>query len=150
MYRSTKSYYSLPCSHRQWRDNGHCKFVHGYDRSVHLVFQTKSLDDKNWVMDFGGLKEIKKWLEYTFDHTLLINEDDPELDFFKDMDARGLCQLRILPNIGMEGSSKFIFDYVDNWLNEETQGRVQLYSVECRENEKNSAIFIRDEIPGLA
>ena len=144
MYRSTKSYYSLPCAHRQWRDEGDCKLVHGYDRSVHIVFQSKELDDKCWVMDFGGLRPIKAWLEDIFDHTLLINEDDPELDFFKDMDKRGLCRLRILPNIGMEGSAKYIFDYVDKWLKTETAGRVQVYSVECRENDKNSAIYYRD------
>ena len=144
MYRSTKSYHSLPCAHRQWRDEGDCQLVHGYDRSVHIVFQAKELDDKCWVMDFGGLRPIKAWLEDIFDHTLLINEDDPELDFFKDMDKRGLCRLRILPNIGMEGSAKYIFDYVDKWLEAETSGRVQVYSVECRENEKNSAIYYRE------
>lgn len=150
MYRSTKSYHFLPCAHRQWRSDSHCRFVHGYDRSVHLIFQCRSLDDKNWVMDFGGLKEIKAWLEDLFDHTLLINEDDPELEFFRDMDARGLCQLRVLPNIGMEGSAKYIFDYLETWLKKQTGDRVQIYSVECRENEKNSAIYFRDEVADLA
>ena len=82
MFRSTKTFHFLPCAHRQWRDEGHCRFVHGYDRSVHLVFECSELDDKMWVMDFGGLKPIKTWLEDLFDHTLLINEDDPELEFF--------------------------------------------------------------------
>ena len=145
MYRSTKSYHFLPCAHRQWRDDGHCRYVHGYDRSVHIVFQCKELDDKCWVMDFGGLKDIKKWLEHLFDHTLLINEDDPEMEFFQEMDRKGLCQLRVLPNIGMEGSAKYIFDYVDKWLEKETRGRVNCYSVECRENDKNSAVYYRDD-----
>jgi 6-pyruvoyltetrahydropterin/6-carboxytetrahydropterin synthase len=144
MFRSTKSYYSLPCAHRQWRDTGDCRLVHGYDRSIHIVFDCQELDDKNWVMDFGGLRPIKAWLEDIFDHTLLINEDDPELDFFKDMDKRGLCRLRILPNIGMEGSAKYVFDYISNWLLGQTSNRVQVYSVECRENDKNSAIYYRD------
>jgi 6-pyruvoyltetrahydropterin/6-carboxytetrahydropterin synthase len=149
MFRSTKSFYYLPCAHRQWRDEGHCSYVHGYDRSVHLEFQCTELDEKMWVMDFGGLKQIKAWLEDLFDHTLLINEDDPEMDFFVDMDRRGLCKLRVMPNIGMEGSAKYIFEYIDAWLNKETAGRVQLYSAECRENEKNSAIYFRDNQPGL-
>ncbi|MCM8536721.1 MAG: 6-carboxytetrahydropterin synthase [Lentisphaeraceae bacterium] len=150
MFRSTKSFYYLPCAHRQWRDDGHCSYVHGYDRSVHLEFQCKELDDKMWVMDFGGLKQIKAWLENLFDHTLLINEDDPEMAFFEEMDRKGLCQLRVMPNIGMEGSAQYIFEYIDNWLNEQTNGRVQLYSVECKENEKNSAIYFRDDVAGLA
>ena len=34
---------------------------------------------------------------------------------------------------------------VNQWVKKETGNRVSLYSVECRENEKNSAIFIRPE-----
>ena len=95
-------------------------------------------------MDFGGLKEIKEWLEDLFDHTLLINEDDPEIEFFEEMERRNLCKLRIMPNVGMEGSAKYIFDYVDEWVQNKTNQRVYLYSVECIENEKNSAIFIKN------
>ena len=145
MFRSTKTFHFLPCAHRQWRDEGHCRFVHGYDRSVHLVFECSELDDKMWVMDFGGLKPIKAWLEDLFDHTVLINEDDPELEFFQEMEKRDLCRLRVMPNVGMEGSAKYVFEYIDQWVKKETGNRVSLYSVECRENEKNSAIFIRPE-----
>ena len=80
-----------------------------------------------------------------FDHTLLINEDDPELEFFQEMEKRDLCRLRVMPNVGMEGSAKYVFEYIDQWVKKETGNRVSLYSVECRENEKNSAIFIRPE-----
>ena len=144
MYRSTKTYQYLPCAHRQWRDKGHCQYIHAYDRTVKIEFQCKELDDKHWVMDFGALKDVKDFLEDTFDHTLLINEDDPQLDYFREMDRLGLCKLRVLPNIGMEGSAKYIFDWVEEWLKKTTAGRVQVYSVECRENEKNSAIYFRD------
>ena len=144
MFRSTKSFFNLPCAHRQWRDDGHCSYVHGYDRSVHFIFECEKVDDKMWVMDFGNLKDVKAWLEEMFDHTLLINEDDPEKEFFEDMDRRGLCKLRILPNIGMEGTAKFIFDHVDSIIQQKTDGRVRVYSVECREHEKNSAMYIRD------
>ena len=96
-------------------------------------------------MDFGGLRDFKAWLDDLFDHTLLINEDDPEMEFFKEMERKELCKLRVLPNIGMEGSSKYIFDYLDKWLKEKTNGRVNCYSVECKENDKNSAIYYRDD-----
>ena len=92
-------------------------------------------------MDFGGLKEIKAFLEDKFDHTLLINEDDPEIDFFQQMHQKDLCKLVVLPNVGMEGSAKYIFEWVQKWLEKETNDRVSLYSVECMENEKNSAIY---------
>ena len=46
-----------------------------------------------------------------------------------------------MPNVGMEGSAKYIFDYVDEWVQKKTNQRVYLHSVECIENDKNSAVF---------
>ena len=63
MYTSTKTFTGLPCAHRQWRDEGHCSLVHGYDRTVIMTFGCSETDEKEWVVDFGGLKEVKKWLE---------------------------------------------------------------------------------------
>ena len=63
------------------------------------------------------------------------------MDFFQKMHQKDLCKLVVLPNVGMEGSAKFIFEWVQKWLERETNDRVSLYSVECMENEKNSAIY---------
>ena len=109
MYTSTKTFTGLPCAHRQWRDDGHCRLVHGYDRTVIMTFGAHTLDHKEWVVDFGGLKKVKAWLEEKFDHTLLINEDDPMRSLFEKHDG-DLWDLTIMPNVGMEASSKYIFD----------------------------------------
>jgi len=98
-------------------------------------------------MDFGGLKGIKSWLEEKFDHTLLLDEQDPLLPVFKLLEEQGACKLTILPDVGMEGSARYIFDYVDRDLVLKTSGRVWVHSVECRENDKNSAMYIRPESP---
>jgi 6-pyruvoyltetrahydropterin/6-carboxytetrahydropterin synthase len=47
----------------------------------------------------------------------------------------------IFNDVGMEGSAKFVSEWVEQWLKQATGGRVQLQSVECRENDKNSAIY---------
>ncbi len=57
------------------------------------------------------------------------------------MDADGIIQLRVLPNPGMEGTAKFVFDEVSKIISEQTKGRVWVTKVEVRENEKNSAFF---------
>ena len=44
-------------------------------------------------MDFGGLKDLKKTLEYTFDHKLVVASDDPQLDLFKQLDDAGGCRI---------------------------------------------------------
>lgn len=146
MYYSTKYYHELgSCTHRQPDHNGHCKFIHGYGRSFFFKFGAKELTKKTqFVVEFGELKEIKKWLEYYFDHTFLINKDDPEIEIFKKLEKKGLLKLRILPNVSMEATAKFIFDYVDKYIKEKTNNRAFLQLVECKENNKNSGIYEKD------
>ena len=105
-----------------------------------MTFGCHTLDEKGWVVDFGGLKKVKAWLEEKFDHTLLINEDDPMRPLFEKHDG-GLWKLTIMPNVGMEGSSNYIYRQVNPMIEEMTEGRCWVISVECRENVKNSALF---------
>ena len=58
-YTSTKTYRNLPCAHRQWKNEGHCSFVHGYSREFIFHFASNELDKHGWVVDFGGLKDLK-------------------------------------------------------------------------------------------
>ena len=140
-FSSTKTYHNLPCSHRQHGHDGHCRHVHGYNRDISFYFTCSELDENHFVVDFGKLKDLKEWLESMFDHTLLINENDPERPFFEEMHERGLCQLRLMPNVGMEASSKFVFDYADKLIREKTNNRCWVYKVETRENMNNSGIY---------
>lgn len=95
-------------------------------------------------MDFGKLKPVKAWLEDHYDHTLLLDADDPLLPKFRDLEAEGACKLVVYDDVGMEGSARFVFDFVAPWVQTNSDGRVQLESVECRENDKNSAIYRPD------
>lgn len=139
---STKRLTGYPCTHRQWRAKSHCRFVHGYSREFYLEFESSSLTEEMWVMDFGGLDEVKKWLANMFDHTFLVAQDDPEITRFKELDQNGLIQMRILPNVGMEGTAKYVFEELSGVINKQTSGRVWISKIEVRENEKNSAIYI--------
>ena len=110
MYVSTKTYGTdrgLSCCFRQWRStHSHCSLLHGYSIGIRLVFESDTLDDRNWVMDFGGLKAFKEWAEYMFDHTLVVAQDDPHFDLFRDMatlglqDRGGVCDLRVVEAVG--------------------------------------------------
>lgn len=141
-FKSTKVFTGFPCTHRQWRAESHCRFVHGYSREFHFEFAASELTKEGWVVDFGGLKEVKKWLENVFDHTFLVAADDPELETFKELDKRGVILLRVLPNPGMEGTALYVFDEASKILESLYGKRAWITRVEVRENEKNSAIFI--------
>lgn len=140
-YTSTKTFKGFPCTHRQWRAESHCRFVHGYSREFYFEFACNKLTQELWVMDFGDLKEVKSWLEYMFDHTFLVANDDPYLESFEKMNDDGIIQLRTLPNAGMEGTAKFVYDEVNKMIHKKTDNRVWVTKVEVRENEKNSAYY---------
>ena len=144
-FKSTKHFYGFPCTHRQWKADSHCKFVHGYSRSFHFEFQSSELTKEMWVMDFGDLKDVKAWLDDMFDHTFLASADDPFLETFKQLDKDGVIQLRVLPNAGMEGTAQYVFDQVNPMIKKLTDGRAWISRLEVRENEKNSAILIPKE-----
>ena len=149
-FQSTKIFDGYSTVFRQWRADGtHCRFLHGYGISFKIVFEG-DLDERNWVWDFGGMKRAKtwidgmqpkEWMDYMFDHTFLVAEDDPFLESFKKMDEAGVTQLRILPATGAEQFAKFIYDKVSKFIKVETNNRVRVVSVEFMEHSKNSAIY---------
>ena len=61
-------------------DHSHCHFLHGYSLAFTFTFGCDKLDNKNWAVDFGGLKPLKAWLEDSFDHKLCLDVNDPHLE----------------------------------------------------------------------
>lgn len=141
-FKSTKRFTGFPCTHRQWRADSHCRFVHGYSREFYFEFEAKSLTQEGWVVDFGGLKELKTWLEHVFDHTFLVAQDDPQMEAFRKLDREGTIQLRVLPNPGMEGSAEYVYHEASKILQKLYGDRAWITLVEVKENEKNSAMYI--------
>tara|TARA_B100001093_G_scaffold104826_1_gene97084 strand:- start:2857 stop:3318 length:462 start_codon:yes stop_codon:yes gene_type:complete len=149
-YKSTKLFDGFSCCFRQWRaDETHCKFLHGYAVSFKVTFEGE-LDHKNWVWDFGGMKRAKTlinglqpkaWMDYVFDHTTIIAEDDPNLSTFQTMEIMGIIQLRTVKATGAERFSELIYDKLNHFVKEETDGRVRVTEVEFMENGKNTAIY---------
>lgn len=147
---STKTYThaeGLSCCFRQWRaSHSHCRFLHGYSLEVEISFVATELDARHWVVDFGGMKEVKAFLHETFDHRALVAADDPELARFHDLASAGLVDLRVLPDVGCEAFASLIYEFTAGWLRtSEPSGRVVVASVEVREHEGNSARFVPDE-----
>lgn len=141
-YQSTKIIELGSCAFRQWRAEGHCKFIHGYRLIAKFWFECDFLDEKNWVVDFGGLKELKSVLEKQFDHTLCIAGDDPSLDHLKNLHILGVADLRIMEKgVGIERTAEWCFDVADAHVRGITKNRCWVDRVEVWEHDKNSAIF---------
>ena len=147
---STKVFDGYSTVFRQWRaEDTHCKYLHGYGVSFKIWFEGE-LDERNWVWDFGGMKRAKgkiddmspkEWFNYMFDHTFLVAEDDPFLESFNKMDQAGVAQVRVVESTGAEKFAELVFNKVNDFITEETEGRVKVSKVEFKEHQRNSAIY---------
>ena len=146
-YSSTKTYghdVGLSAVFRQWRADSHCRFLHGYALAVRIEFEADELDARNWVVDFGGLKDFKGKLETTFDHKTLVATDDPQISMFRELAIARVIDMVEVPATGCEKFAEYIFEVAEIWLRDAGYGdRVRVASVEVREHGANSAIVSR-------
>ncbi len=144
-YVSTKEYVDeFPVAYRQFRADSHCNLIHGYAFSMKFWFGAQDLDARNWVSDYGGLKELKAVLKDQFDLTLLVAEDDPEMETYKLLEQKKMARLTILPKLGCEGLADQLYRFVngvyipDYWGQAEAE-RLWCFRVEVRETQSNMA-----------
>lgn len=147
---STKTYGTdrgLSCAYRQWAARSHCALLHGYSLGFTFTFAAEQLDERGWVIDFGrdGFGPIRDWLHATFDHTLLVDADDPEMAEFLRLRDRGLAEVRILPGVSCERIAAWVGEQMQPGVRERTGGRCWIESVECFEHGANSAVWRNPE-----
>ena len=128
----------LSAAFRQWRANSHCNLIHGYALGFEITFESETLDDRNWVIDFGDLGVLKQYLKNTFDHTTVIAEDDPMMKSFVELENEGLIDLRVMSNVGCEAFAQEVYEFCRERYECE---RVIVKSVRVFEHGANSAVF---------
>lgn len=135
----------LSVAFRQHKATTHCRFLHGYALKVALTFEATRLDERNWVLDFGSLKPVKKYLEDNFDHKTIIAADDPLLLVFRKLESLGGCDLLVTENMGIEAFARMIWGAVQHWISTDpdVDMRVKLVRVEVSEHDGNLA-YIRE------
>ena len=142
-YISTKVIELGSCAFRQWRANhSHCHFVHGYQLKAKFWFGCSELDNKNWAVDFGGLKDLKARLQDVFDHTLCVAADDPCLDLFRQLQDRDAVALRVFDKgVGIERAAELCYNTAAALIKDKYGDRCWVEQVEVFEHEDNSAIY---------
>ena len=126
------------CAFRQWRADSHCNLIHGYALGFEITFEAEELDDRNWVIDFGDLGVLKKWLKEMFDHTTVVAFDDPHLELFEDLNNKNLINLILLENVGCEAFAETVYLFCKMEFEDD---RVKVKSVRVFEHGANSAVF---------
>lgn len=152
MFLSTKRFDNFSVAIRQWKaKHSHCQLLHGYALEFKVWFSSieeveeNQLDEMNWIVDFGLFSRngLKDWLNSMFDHTTLIEKDDPQLESFKWMEELGLLKLVVMDRMGAESVAKLVFDKFNDVFSKTEGGRIKVVKVECFENSKNSGIYER-------
>ena len=149
-FQSSKLFDWFSTVFRQWKaENTHCRFLHGYGISFKVYFEGE-LDERNWVWDFGGMKRAKTlidgkqpkaWMDYMFDHTVIVAKDDPGMGGWRTMDELGIIQLRIIEATGAEKFSEYIYNKLNEFVKTETDNRVRVTKVKFMEHGKNAAYY---------
>ena len=83
----------------------------------------------------------KAWMDYMFDHTILVAKDDPMLSLINDLEHNKIAQVRVVEATGAEKFAEFIFGKLNKFVQTETDGRVRVAKVEFMEHGKNTAIY---------
>jgi 6-pyruvoyltetrahydropterin/6-carboxytetrahydropterin synthase len=137
----SKTFAGFPCTHRQWRHQGHCRFVHGYSRGFTFWFAAHQLDACGFVVDFSSLQPLRQRLADHFDHTFLASADDPLLPQWRELHALGGLDLRVMDNVGMEATARLVWGWANELLHGRERGRACCFRVEARENESNAGFY---------
>jgi 6-pyruvoyltetrahydropterin/6-carboxytetrahydropterin synthase len=156
MHTCTKSYRDLPAAHRQPNHDGHCRLIHGHSWGFDITFACDVLDENGFVVDVGKLQSVKKMLDGKFDHTLLLNKDDPFLEHLKvvlndcitpeNIPLPMFADIVVVSNCGMEGLARYVFEQVVKILDDEEfdvgfKRNLRVDEVTCWEDSKNRATF---------
>ncbi len=144
MFTCQKTYSDIPFAHRQHRHDGHCSQIHGHNWGFTFTFGCDELDECGFVVDFGKLKPIRRWIDENLDHACLFNRDDPHLEAILAVNQTTGCQIYrpyIVDQCSSEGLARHLFPIVDKLVREISAGRAYLISVQVVEDSRNSATY---------
>ncbi len=72
--------------HRLLNYDGKCAHPHGHNGKIVIDLESKTLDKRGMVFDFGDMKEIvQKWVDQELDHKMILKKEDPFVKVLKKM-----------------------------------------------------------------
>ncbi len=108
MFEIVKSV-SFCYGHRILNYVGPCQHLHGHNAKVDVMLASDTLDERGMVMDFGDVKRvIKRWVDETLDHTLLLSKNDPLVPVFEQQNEKFYLMDE---NPTAENIAKLIFEF---------------------------------------
>lgn len=149
MYEVTKRFVDVGSAvFRNHRAESHCRFFHGHNLTFDITWASPVVDDRFWVLDFGGLKNLKQRLEHSFDHVTIVAIDDPARDYLMGLEKFEAAQIRTVGAVSCEAFAYEAFRIAEHETDmlktaAEIRDDVFVIKVVCHEDYKNSASFVR-------
>ncbi|GHC04017.1 6-pyruvoyl trahydropterin synthase family protein [Cerasicoccus arenae] len=142
MITCRKTYRDVPFAHRQPFHDGHCAYIHGHNWSITVTFAAHERDRNGFVVDYGKLGFLKDWIEEHLDHACVFHKDDPLREQLVSA-APEAWKVYVVDDCSNEGIAMHLSEVFGQLVDEFTQGRVWVISVEVEEDSKNAACYTR-------
>lgn len=136
----TKTYFDIPFAHRQHLHDGHCSFVHGHNWDISVSFGCERTDENGFVIDFGKVKFIKKWIDEHLDHACVFSVDDTVAAKLVAA-APEAWNVYYAKECSCEGLARHLFEIFDALVRQNTNSRAWVVAVEVSEDKKNTARY---------
>lgn len=143
MYKLT-SHTELELAHRLITSYAmKCQHLHGHRYEVFITVSADKLNEDNMIVDFKKLKEIiKQELDDKYDHGVILKDDDPLVDAFKN--DKHTQRLHIVnENPTCEWMSKYWFYLLNDAFKREGLN-IKMYSLKVFETSNNCCEYIED------
>lgn len=87
-------YHDISCGHRVVGHESKCSNLHGHNYRIFFTCAARELDQIGRVVDFGIIKQLLcTYLEETWDHKLLLWEQDPMLKLLSALPANTMQEI---------------------------------------------------------
>lgn len=143
MKTCTKTFAEIPFAHRQPKHDGHCCLIHGHNWTIEVVFTAEQTDENGFLVDFGKLGTLKKYLSH-FDHALVLRRDDPVAELLggPKVVTLGVARVISVEDASCEGLAEHFFRTFDDMIRNELDERgARVVKVTVHEDSKNSATY---------
>ncbi|NQU54122.1 MAG: 6-carboxytetrahydropterin synthase [Bacteroidetes bacterium] len=81
--------FRFEAAHRLYKNySGKCSNNHGHSWHVIVNIEGMELDESDILIDFNDLKPLKKWINEFLDHTTILWENDPMVEYIKESNQR--------------------------------------------------------------
>jgi len=155
--------FRFEAGHRVWKQNlscsrgsslgsdcveNKCINLHGHSYEIEVVLSSKVLDNQDMVMDFHHLKSALKPLIDQFDHSFIIDKNDPLFEAFSKLNQEYGLKLTIVDFCPTaEALARYIYNYLkDKFEKASLLKEVSIYKVVVWETKTSKAEYIGEGV----